>query len=152
MQIKEGMNAPAFALKDADGNLHKLSDYKGKKIILYFYPKDDTPGCTKQACDFRDNFPEFGKKNIIILGISPDDEKSHEKFIKKYSIPYTLLCDDNHAVADSYGVWGEKAFMGRKYMGIIRSTFLIDGKGVVKKSFYKVSPEGHWKMVLEEGY
>ena len=147
MELQEGEKAPEFALNDEQGVLHKLSDYKGKKIILYFYPKDNTPGCTKQACDFRDNFSKYGEKNMVILGVSVDDEESHKKFIEKYSIPYTLLCDSDHSVSDSYGAWGEKEYMGKG--SIIRSTFLVDEKGSIRKAFYRVKPEDHWKMVLE---
>src|SRR3989344_5805814 len=111
---QEGQKAPDFALKDEKGKTHKLSDYKGKQVILYFYPKDDTPGCTTQACDFRDHMEEFKEKNAVILGVSPDDEASHRKFIAKHRIPYTLLCDADHKAADRYGVWGEKQFMGRR--------------------------------------
>ena len=146
---QEGQKAPDFALKDEKGKTHKLSDYKGKQVILYFYPKDDTPGCTTQACDFRDHMEEFKEKNAVILGVSPDDEASHRKFIAKHRIPYTLLCDADHKAADRYGVWGEKQFMGKASMGIIRSTFLIDEKGIISKAFYKVSPDAHWKMLLE---
>lgn len=146
---QEGQQAPDFALKDEKGKTHKLLDYRGKQVILYFYPKDDTPGCTTQACDFRDHMGKFAEKNAVILGVSPDDEASHRKFIAKHRIPYTLLCDADHKAADRYGVWGEKQFMGKTSMGIIRSTFLIDEKGIISKAFHKVSPDAHWKMLLE---
>lgn len=145
---QEGEKAPEFSLKDEKGKVHKLSDYKGKKVILYFYPKDDTPGCTRQACDFSNSLQEFEKKNTIILGVSPDDEESHRIFIEKYKIPYTLLCDTNHSASEKYGVWGTKTFMGVTSVGLTRSTFLIDENGKILKSFYKVSPEAHHKMLL----
>ena len=146
---QEGEKAPDFALKDEKGKIHKLSDYRGKKVVLYFYPKDDTPGCTVQACDFRDHLKDFEKKNVVVLGVSPDDEHSHKKFIEKYKIPYTLLCDIDHKVLQMYGVWGEKQFMGKASMGLIRSTFIIDESGNVLKMFYKVNPEAHWEMLLK---
>ena len=149
-QPQEGQKAPDFALKDEKGKLHKLSDYNGKKVVLYFYPKDDTPGCTTQACDFRDHLKDFAKKNAVVLGVSPDDEDSHRKFIEKYKIPYTLLCDTDHHISESYGVWGEKQFMGKTSMGLIRSTFIIDESGNVLKMFYKVNPEAHWEMLLKQ--
>ncbi len=148
--LKEGSKAPDFALKDEKGKLHKLSDYKGKKVILYFYPKDDTPGCSKQACDFRDHLGKFAQRNAVILGVSPDDEKSHQEFIEKYKIPYTLLCDTFHAVAEKYGAWGEKQFMGKTSLGLIRSTFIIDEQGTISKIFYKVNPEAHFEMLLKQ--
>jgi peroxiredoxin Q/BCP len=126
-----------------------LKDLRGQKVVLYFYPKDDTPGCTKEACSFRDDFAKFKKRGIKVLGVSPDSEASHKKFETKYKLPYTLLADKDHAIADAYGVWGEKKFMGRKYMGVQRTTFLIDEKGKIKKVFEKVKPEDHASEVLE---
>lgn len=147
--LANNIKAPDFSLKDYEGKIHKLSDYKGKKIILYFYPKDDTPGCTKEACGFRDSFSDFKKKNVIIIGISKDDEKSHAKFIKKYDLPFVLLSDHEHKVIDAYGAWGERSFMGKKYFGTIRSTYIIDEKGFIIKSFPDVNPENHSKELLE---
>jgi peroxiredoxin Q/BCP len=126
-----------------------LKDLRGQKVVLYFYPKDDTPGCTKEACSFRDDFATFKKRGIAVLGVSPDSEAKHKKFETKYNLPFTLLADTDHAIADAYGVWGEKKFMGRKYMGVHRTTFLIDEKGKIKKVFEKVKPEDHASEVLE---
>ena len=130
--IEVGKKAPDFTLKDQDGNKHKLSDYKGKPVVLYFYPKDNTSGCTKQACSFRDSFATFKKKGIEVLGVSIDDEKSHTKFIEKYDLPFTLLADTGKKVVEKYGVWKEKNMYGRKYWGTVRKTFLIDADGKVK--------------------
>ena len=146
--VKEGTNAPAFKTTDANGETVNLKDFRGKKVVLYFYPKDDTPGCTKEACSFRDAFSKFKKQGITILGVSPDSEKSHQKFVAKYKLPFTLLADTDHSIADAYGVYGEKKFMGRTYMGIHRTTFLIDEKGKIKKVFEKVKPEDHADEVL----
>ena len=147
--MKEGDKASDFSLKDSEGKIRKLSDYKGKKIILYFYPKDDTPGCAKEACGFRDNFKLLSGKNLMVLGISKDSSESHKKFKKKYKLPFILLADTEKEVAQNYGVWKEKNFMGRKYMGIERTTFLIDEEGKIKKIFSKVRPDGHAEKVLE---
>jgi peroxiredoxin Q/BCP len=147
--LKEGTNAPPFKTNDANGETVSLKDLRGQKVVLYFYPKDDTPGCTKEACSFRDEFATFKKRGITVLGVSPDNEKSHKKFETKYKLPFTLLADTDHAIAESYGVWGEKKFMGRTYMGVQRSTFLIDEKGKIKKVFEKVKPEDHASEVLE---
>ena len=147
--VKEGTAAPAFKTTDANGEPVNLKDFRGKKVVLYFYPKDDTPGCTKEACSFRDAFSKFKKQGITILGVSPDSEKSHQKFTAKYNLPFTLLADTDHSIADAYGVYGEKKFMGRTYMGIHRTTFLIDEKGKIKKVFEKVKPEDHASEVLE---
>ena len=147
--IKEGAAAPAFKTTNTDGESVSLKDLRGKKVVLYFYPKDDTPGCTKEACSFRDAYSKFKKRGITILGVSPDNEKSHQKFTAKYKLPFTLLADTDHSIADAYGVYGEKKFMGRTYMGIHRTTFLIDEKGKVKKVFEKVKPEDHADEVLE---
>jgi thioredoxin-dependent peroxiredoxin len=146
--VKEGTTAPAFKTTDANGEPVNLKDFRGKKVVLYFYPKDDTPGCTKEACSFRDAFSKFKKQGITILGVSPDSEKSHQKFTAKYNLPFTLLADTDHSIADAYGVYGEKKFMGRTYMGIHRTTFLIDEKGKIKKVFEKVKPEDHADEVL----
>jgi len=147
--LKEGNNAPAFTTKDASGQTVNLKDFKGKKVVLYFYPKDDTPGCTKEACSFRDEFAMFKKRGIHVLGISPDGEASHKKFAEKYKLPFTLLTDPEHKIADAYDTYGQKKFMGRTYMGIHRMTFLIDEKGKIKKVFAKVKPEDHANEVLE---
>jgi len=146
--LKEGNAAPAFKTTDASGETVNLKDFRGKKVVLYFYPKDDTPGCTKEACSFRDAFSKFKKQGITILGVSPDSEKAHQKFATKYKLPFTLLADTDHSIADAYGVYGEKKFMGRTYMGIHRTTFLIDEKGKIKKVFEKVKPEDHADEVL----
>lgn len=147
--IKEGSTAPAFKTNDANGETVSLKDLRGQKVVLYFYPKDDTPGCTKEACSFRDAWAKFKKRGITVLGVSPDSEASHKKFETKYSLPFTLLADKDHEIADAYGVWGEKKFMGRTYMGVQRTTFLIDEKGKIKKVFEKVKPEDHANEVLE---
>jgi peroxiredoxin Q/BCP len=147
--IKEGDEAPDFEVRDAEGNNVKLSDLRGRKVVLYFYPKDDTPGCTKEACSFRDSFAEFGRRGIKVLGVSLDDETSHRKFADKYGLPFKLLADTDHAVADAYGVYGEKQFMGKKYLGVNRVTFLLDEQGRVKKVFDKVNVEQHADEVLK---
>ncbi len=147
--LKEGSTAPAFKTKDANGETVSLKDLRGQKVVLYFYPKDDTPGCTKEACSFRDAFSQFKKKGIAVLGVSPDKEASHQKFVAKYKLPFTLLADTDKSIAEAYGVWGEKKFMGRTYMGVHRTTFLIDEKGKIKKIFEKVKPEDHANEVLE---
>ena len=146
--VKEGNTAPAFKTTNTNGESVSLKDFRGQKVVLYFYPKDDTPGCTKEACSFRDGFSKFKKRGITILGVSPDSEKSHQKFTAKYKLPFTLLADTDHSIADAYGVYGEKKFMGRTYMGIHRTTFLIDEKGKIKKVFEKVKPEDHANEVL----
>jgi peroxiredoxin Q/BCP len=146
---KEGSVAPNFAAKDANGETVRLKDLRGQKVVLYFYPKDDTPGCTKEACSFRDAFADFRKRDIKVLGVSIDSEASHKKFAAKYKLPFTLLADPDHSIADAYGVYGEKKFMGRTYLGVKRVTFLIDEKGKVKKVFEKVKPEEHARDVLE---
>ena len=147
--IKEGTVAPTFTAKNADGETVRLKDLRGQKVVLYFYPKDDTPGCTKEACSFRDAFADFKKRGIEVLGVSVDSEASHKKFAAKYKLPFTLLADPNHAIADAYGVYGEKKFMGRTYLGVKRITFLIDEKGKIKKVFEKVKPEEHARDVLQ---
>jgi len=146
--IKEGDFAPDFAVKDQAGADVKLSDLRGQRVVLYFYPKDDTPGCTKEACSLRDGFADFERENIKILGVSTDDEKSHRKFISKYELPFTLLADTDHAVADAYGSYGEKTFMGKTYDGVLRKTFLIDEQGKIKKVFDKVKVESHADEIL----
>jgi peroxiredoxin Q/BCP len=147
--LKAGAAAPDFTLPDANGNEVSLKNLRGRKVVLYFYPKDDTPGCTKEACSFRDAFAEYKQKGIEVLGVSLDDEKSHRKFAEKYNLPFTLLSDADHKVADLYEVYGEKQFMGKKYMGITRKTFLIDEAGKIVKIFDKVNVEEHAAEVLE---
>ena len=146
--VQEGKPAPDFTLQTDGGETVKLSDLRGKQVVLYFYPKDDTPGCTTQACGIRDTYGEFEQAGAVVLGISPDDVRSHEKFKQKYSLPFTLLADDDHKVAEEYGVWGEKKYMGRTYMGVDRSTFVIDENGDVKKVMHKVKPDTHADDVL----
>lgn len=147
--LKEGNVAPAFTTTDANGKQVRLKDLKGERLVLYFYPKDDTPGCTKEACSFRDAFSEFKKRGIKVFGISPDKETSHKKFAEKYQLPFTLLADTDHSISDAYGTYGQKKFMGRTYMGVHRTTFLIDEKGKIKKIFEKVKPEDHASEVLD---
>jgi peroxiredoxin Q/BCP len=147
--LKEGTVAPDFTVKDANGETVRLKDLRGQKVVLYFYPKDDTPGCTKEACAFRDAFADYKKRNIKVLGVSLDSEASHKKFAAKYKLPFTLLADTDHAISDGYGVYGQKKFMGRSYMGVKRMTFLIDEKGKIKKVFEKVKPEDHAQEVLD---
>jgi thioredoxin-dependent peroxiredoxin len=148
VMLKEGSNAPAFKTTDAAGNTVRLKDFRGQKVVLYFYPKDDTPGCTKEACAFRDAFADFEAQGIKVLGVSTDSEKSHKKFAEKYKLPFTLLADTDHSIVDAYGTWGQKKFMGRTYMGVYRMTFLIDEKGKLKKIFAKVKPDEHAAEVL----
>jgi thioredoxin-dependent peroxiredoxin len=139
-QVSVGAPAPDFALPSDSGEIVKLSDFRGKRVVLYFYPKDDTPGCTTQSCGFRDHNLEIEEKNAVVLGVSPDGVKSHQKFKTKYNLPFILLADEQHAVADAYGVWGEKSFAGKKYMGIIRSHFIIDEQGNIADAQVNVSP------------
>ena len=146
--LKEGDKAPAFTAKDQDGNKVKLSDYKGKKVVLYFYPRDMTPGCTKQACSLRDGFSELNKNNVVVLGVSTDDEKSHQKFIAKHELPFTLVADTDNSVSDKYGVWVEKNMYGKKYMGIKRTTFLINEDGKINTIMKKVKVAEHADEVL----
>ncbi len=147
--LEFGKKAPQFTLKDQSGKSVSLKDFLGKQVILYFYPKDDTPGCTKEACNFRDDFSQIKKENAVILGVSADSEGKHKKFAEKYKLPFTLLSDENKKVLEKYGVWQEKSMYGRKYMGIVRSTFIIDEKGKLKKIFPKVKVTNHNKEVLE---
>ena len=147
--LEEGKNAPDFNLKNQTGESVKLADQRGKKIALYFYPKDDTPGCTKQACSLRDGFAELQKAGITVYGVSMDTEAKHQKFIAKYDLPFDLLIDADHAVADKYDAYGEKKFMGKTYDGILRKTFLIDEDGKIKKIFDKVKVDEHASEILE---
>ncbi|MCU1289468.1 MAG: thioredoxin-dependent thiol peroxidase [Acidobacteria bacterium] len=147
--LKEGDAAPDFTAKNQNGESVKLSDFRGNRVVLYFYPKDDTPGCTKQACSLRDSFETFEEKGIKIFGVSIDDEKSHQKFISKYALPFDLLADTEKEIVNAYGVYGEKTNYGRKYMGINRTTFLIDANGEIVKIFKKVKVDEHAAEVLE---
>jgi thioredoxin-dependent peroxiredoxin len=150
MTIKMDGAAPDFSLPDENGNYHKLSDFKGKPVVLYFYPKDDTPGCTKEACNFRDDYADYKKAGLEIIGVSPDNVTSHSKFKAKYDLPFLLLADKDHAVCQLFGVWGRKKFMGREFDGVLRTSFLIDPKGKVVKIFEGVKPADHSKEVLAE--
>ncbi len=143
-----GEKAPDFTLPDQNGNPVTLSSFRGKKVILYFYPKDNTSGCTKEACDFRDHFPDFSSADAVILGVSKDGQKSHANFAAKYQLPFTLLSDESTEVMQQYGVWQEKSMYGRKYMGTVRTTFLIDEQGVIQKVWPKVRVTGHAEQVL----
>ena len=147
--LKEGDKAPDFKSTDQDGKPVKLADFKGQRVVLYFYPKDDTPGCTKEACSFRDADDVYNKKGIKVLGVSTDDEKSHQKFISKFQLPFDLLADTDKSIVNSYGVWGEKSMYGKKYMGTNRKTFLIDENGKIAKIFDKVNVAEHADEVLE---
>lgn len=139
--LESGATAPDFEAVTDSGETVHLRDYRGKRVVLYFYPKDDTSGCTTQACGFRDSYPEIEEKNAVVLGVSPDGVDSHRKFKSKYDLPFTLLVDEDHSIAEAYGVWGEKSMYGRKYMGIIRSHFVIDEAGKIVDAQYKVSPK-----------
>jgi len=142
--------APDFMLLDQDGEEHELSSYQGRWVLLYFYPKDDTPGCTKEACAIRDSFPQFDAGKAVVLGVSPDSVKSHKKFAEKYELPFTLLADEGHVIADLYGVWGRKKFMGREYDGVFRTSFLIGPDGRIAKVYENVKPEQHAAEVLAD--
>jgi peroxiredoxin Q/BCP len=146
--VEEGKPAPDFELQSDSGETVKLSDLRGKQVVLYFYPKDDTPGCTAQACGIRDVYGELQREGAVVLGVSPDDERSHVKFKEKYDLPFTLLADDGHEVAERYGVWAEKKYMGKTYMGVDRSTFVIAEDGTVKRVMHKVKPDAHADDVL----
>ena len=148
-KVQEGKPAPAFSLPDQDGKTVSLKDFAGKHVILYFYPKDDTPGCTQQACGFRDSYSEIEEKNAVVLGVSPDSANSHQKFRTKYDLPFPLLPDTDHSIAEAYGVWQEKSMYGRKYMGIVRSHFVIDEKGKIVDAQVKVSPTDSVKLALQ---
>jgi len=146
--ILENSPAPAFTLQDENDTPRSLSDYLGRPVVLYFYPEDDTPGCTAEACNFRDDYSVYQDAGVVILGVSPDSPKSHAKFKAKYKLPFTLLADEGHAVCDLYGVWGPKKLWGHEFDGVIRTTFLIDEQGMVKKIFPKITVEGHSAKVL----
>ena len=148
--IDPGKKAPAFSLKDQNGKTHTLSDYEGRPVVLYFYPKDDTPGCTKETCDFQSKLPKFKTSKAAVLGVSILDEKSKAKFANKFDITFPLLADPEHEVAEKYGVWQQKSFMGRKFMGIVRTTYLIGADGKVQKRWDKVNVDDHAAEVLAE--
>lgn len=150
MSIKEGRKSPAFKGVDQNGNAIALKDFAGKKVVLYFYPKDDTPGCTTQSCNLRDNYKQLTDQGFAIIGISTDSVKSHKKFEKKFDLPFPLIADEDKGIVEKYGVWGEKKFMGRTFMGTIRTTFLIDEKGVIKKIISKIDTANHSQQVLDE--
>lgn len=147
--LEEGKKAPSFKLKGQNGEVISLESFKGKNVVLYFYPKDDTSGCTAEACNFRDEFPKFKKVDAVILGVSPDSVESHKKFATKYKLPFSLLSDEKKEVCEKYGVWQEKSMYGKKYMGVVRTTFVINEKGIIKKIFPKVKVEDHNKEVME---
>lgn len=147
--LVEGNPAPAFQAKDQRGKSHALADYAGRYVVLYFYPKDDTPGCTTEACGFRDTYAQFERAQAVVLGISPDEEASHQRFAAKFRLPFTLLCDPTHAVALAYGAWGEKKRYGRVFIGLLRKTFLIAPDGTLARVWNSVKTEGHAERVLE---
>lgn len=147
--LKEGDKAPAFTGKDQNGKKISLSDYKGKKVVLYFYPEDDTPTCTIQACNLRDNYALLTRNGFIIVGVSPDEEAKHKKFEHKHNLPFTLVADTSHKIIDKYGVWGEKQLYGRKYMGLHRTTFVIDEKGVIRKIFLRPKNKQHAEEIIK---
>jgi thioredoxin-dependent peroxiredoxin len=147
--VEEGQEAPDFELASDAGERVRLSQFRGKPVVLYFYPKDDTPGCTAQACGIRDSYDDFEQRGAVVLGVSPDEKSSHVKFKQKYGLPFTLLADPEHAVAELYGVWGERKYMGKTYMGVERSTFLIDDDGHIAKVMRRVKPDTHAERVLE---
>jgi len=149
MALKVGDKAPSFKLKNQDAKTISLSDFKGKPVVLYFYPKDDTSGCTKEACNFRDEFPKFGKLKAEIIGVSADSVESHKKFAQKYKLPFNLLSDEKKEVLEKYGVWQEKSMYGRKYIGIVRTTVIIDSSGKIRNIFPKVKVDNHNQEVME---
>jgi peroxiredoxin Q/BCP len=149
MRLKEGEKAPDFQGKDQDGKTVKLSDFAGKKLVLYFYPKDDTPGCTAESCNLRDNYEMLLSKGYAVLGISADDEKSHQKFIKKYNLPFSLLADTEKVIHEQFGTWGEKTMYGKTYMGTLRTTFVINEKGIIEEVIEKVDTKDHVKQIVK---
>jgi len=146
--LTEGQKAPAFTAKDQNGERVSLSQFKGKKVVLYFYPEDDTPTCTEQACNLRDNFLVLKNEGIVVLGVSPDEVEKHKKFEAKFKLPFTLLADPDHAIINKYGVWGPKQMFGNQYMGLLRTTFLIDEKGVIRKIFLRPKSQQHTEEIL----
>jgi peroxiredoxin Q/BCP len=148
MPIPAGIPAPEFEMRDDINVIRKLSDFRGKNVLLYFYPADDTPGCTTEACNFRDDYSAYEKANVVILGVSPDGVESHVKFKKKFQLQFPLLVDEGHKVCNAYGTWGPKKYMGKEYEGVLRTTFLIDGNGVILKVFENVRPAEHSTEVL----
>jgi len=149
MVLQEGDKAPLFTGTDQNGKKLALADFKGKKVVLYFYPEDDTPTCTIQACNLRDNYPLLKKQGLVILGVSPDEAVKHKKFEAKYELPFTLLADSTHSIIDKYGVWGMKKLYGREYMGLHRTTFLIDEKGIIRKIFLRPKNKQHAEEIVE---
>jgi peroxiredoxin Q/BCP len=149
MSLKPGDPAPDFETRDQNGNPVRLRDFRGKKVVLYFYPKDDTPGCTAEACDLRDNYERFLAQGYAVLGVSVDDEKSHQKFIKKFNLPFPLLADTDQQLVNAYGVWGEKSMYGRTYLGTLRKTFVIDEAGVIADVIEKVDTKNHTAQILK---
>ena len=147
--LKVGAKAPAFSLTNTEGKTVKLSDFKGKKVVIYFYPKDMTPGCTTEACNFRDDYSQLKKRGVEVIGVSADNQSLHQKFTEKYSLPFTLLSDPSHEMIEKYGAWGEKSMYGKKYMGILRMTYVIDENGKVAHVFAKVKPDTHSKEVID---
>lgn len=150
MVLQVPQTAPLFELNDQNGKLHRLEDYRGDRVLLYFYPKDDTPGCTTEACNFRDDYSAYQEAGVTILGISPDSEDSHAKFSEKYQLPFTLLADPDHRVCEAYGVWGTKKMFGKEFEGVFRTTYLIDPEGQIEEVFENVKPEDHSAEVLEK--
>ena len=149
IQLKEGLKAPVFEGIDQNGKEVKLSDFTGKKVVLYFYPKDNTPGCTAEACNLRDNYDSILRKGFIVIGVSPDNEKSHKGFAGKYSLPFPLIADSSKKIMNDYGVWGEKKMYGKSYMGVLRTTFIIDEKGIIEKIIEKVDTAGHSEQIFK---
>ena len=150
MALQIGDAAPDFSLSDTNGNLVRLSDLKGKRVVLYFYPRDNTPGCTKEACGFRDAYADYQAQDMVVLGISTDDAKSHAKFVTKYGLPFPLLCDQGGKVAETYESYGLKKFMGKEYLGISRNTFVVSADGTIEQIYKKVKPEIHAAQVLSD--
>jgi len=148
--LKEGMQAPDFSGKNQNGEIISLKDFLGKKVVLYFYPKDNTPGCTSEACDLNDNYESFLAKGYEVIGVSPDSEASHQKFIDKYNLQFNLLADTNKEILEAYGVWGQKKMYGRTYMGVFRTTFVIDDKGFIERVISKVNTKKHTEQILSE--
>jgi len=149
IQLKEGMKAPGFEGIDQNGKYVKLSDFTGKKVVLYFYPKDNTPGCTAEACNLRDNYDSFLKKGFTVIGVSPDNGKSHKGFAAKYSLPFPLIADTSKKILNDYDVWGEKKMYGKSYFGVIRTTFIINENGIIEKIITKVDTAGHTKQIFD---